>query len=89
MSKRLSMRKIQEILRLSWEMGRSHREISISVGVSTSTVSECLRRAKKAGLKWPLPEGMNEGQIEQLLYPSTHLAHSSLASLARRPQQHA
>ncbi len=34
--KRLSMRKIRELLRLKYELGRSHREIAASLGVSTA-----------------------------------------------------
>ena len=55
--KRLSMRKIRELLRLKHELGRSHREIAGSLGVSSSTVSYSLRRAREAGVSWPLPEG--------------------------------
>ena len=38
--KSLSMRKIEEILRLKYELGLTHRAIAKSCGVSTSTVSE-------------------------------------------------
>lgn len=68
MSKRLSMRKITEILRLKWSCGRSNRVIANSIRVSTSTVSDCVRRAKRAGLSWPLPEHLDDGHLEQLLY---------------------
>jgi DNA-binding transcriptional regulator LsrR (DeoR family) len=39
------MRKIQEVLRLHFECGRSAREIARSLGVARSTVGEYLRRA--------------------------------------------
>ena len=32
--KRLSMRKIRELMRLKHELGRSHREIATSLGVT-------------------------------------------------------
>ena len=38
--KSLSMRKIEEILRLKYEQGLTHREIAKSCGVTTSRVSE-------------------------------------------------
>lgn len=63
------MRKIKEILRLKWECRCSHHLIACSVGVSSSTVSECLRRARTANLSWPLPENCDDAQLEQLLYP--------------------
>lgn len=66
---RLSMRKISEVFRLKWERGRSHREIAQSCGIGTGTVSEYVRRAKAAGLGWPLPEGLTEGELEQRLFP--------------------
>jgi len=67
--KRLSMRKIAEILRLKYEVKLSHRQIGKSCGVSASTVSETVTHAKAAGLSWPLPEGLNEETLAALLYP--------------------
>ena len=43
--KRLSMRKIRELLRLKYELGRSHREIATSLGIANSTVSDYVHRA--------------------------------------------
>jgi transposase len=65
----LSMRKIEEILRLKYAIGLTHRAIAKSCGVSTSTVSEYVTHAKAAGLSWPLPEGMTAEQLEARLYP--------------------
>ena len=47
----LSMRKIEEILRLKFEVGLTHREIAQSCGISTSTVSEYSTHATAAGLR--------------------------------------
>jgi transposase len=69
--KRLSMRKIREILRLKHECGRSNREIGISCGIGSSTVSDYLQRAKTAGLNWPLPVELNDPALEQILFPSS------------------
>ena len=66
----LSMRKIEEILRLKFEVGLTHREIAQSCGVSTSTVSEYSMHAKAVGLSWPLPEGMTAEQLEARLFPA-------------------
>lgn len=68
MSKRLSMRKIREILRLHFDLKRSNREIGHSIRISNSTVSKCLKRAREVGLKWPLPDNLSDDQLEQLLY---------------------
>lgn len=69
--KRLSMRKIREILRLKNSCNCSNREISKSCGMGSSTVSDYLLRAKAAGLGWPLPEELNDSALEQQLFPSS------------------
>ena len=48
--KRLSMRRTREILRQKWALGRSHREVARSLGVSTGAISAVLARAKSVGL---------------------------------------
>lgn len=68
--KRLSMRKIEEILRLKFEKGLTHREIARSCGVSAATISDYVMRAKLAGLSWPLPEGLSEEALEERLFPA-------------------
>ena len=68
--KRLSMRRIRELLRLKHELGRSHREIAESLGVANSTVSEYVRRAAAAGIVWPLPERLDDAALEAALYPT-------------------
>jgi len=66
---RLSMRKIEEILRLKYEVGLTHREIAQSCAVSASTVSEYVTHARAAGLSWPLPEGLSGTDLDELLFP--------------------
>lgn len=63
------MRKIKEVLRLKWDLGLSNREIAISCDIAHSTVGAYLRRARRAGLSWPLPEGLGEEELEELLFP--------------------
>ncbi|WP_144079850.1 helix-turn-helix domain-containing protein, partial [Haliea salexigens] len=43
-AKRLSMRKIKEVLRLKWAQGLSNRQIATACGIGRPTVSEYLRR---------------------------------------------
>ena len=66
---RLSMRKIREVLRLRFAQGLSQRAIGASVRLSAGAVNACLSRARIAGLGWPLPEGLDDTQLEALLYP--------------------
>lgn len=63
------MRKIEEVLRLHHECGRTNREIAQAVRASPTTVGDYLRRARLAELPWPLPEGMTEAALEAALFP--------------------
>jgi transposase len=63
------MRKIEEVLRLHWELGLAQRQIARSCNLSRSTVSDYLSRARIAGLSWPLPAELNETSLEALLFP--------------------
>lgn len=63
------MRKIREILRLKYEVGLADRQISMSVSLARSTISDYLARARISGLGWPLPEDMDDTAIERLLFP--------------------
>ncbi len=65
---RLPVRKIREVLRLK-AAGISDRQIAASVGSARSTVQECLRRARAAGISWPLPAGLEDPALESRLYP--------------------
>ena len=70
-NKRLSMRKIKEVLRLCWHNGLSARQTAESCSVARGTVKNILNRAVRAGLSWPLPEDLDETSLENLLFPST------------------
>ena len=67
--RRISMRKIKEVLRLKWEHSFSNRKIAHSCSLSHSTVREYVLRAKLAGLSWPLPAEFDDGTLENLLFP--------------------
>lgn len=62
------MRKIKEVLRLKYEADLSYEEIGRSCNIGHSTVGEYLNRAKLAGLRWPLPDDMDDNLLEKLLY---------------------
>ena len=63
------MRKIREVLRLYFAAALSIRAIARSLGTSPSTVGEYLRRAKVAGLSWPVPESVDDSGLERRLFP--------------------
>jgi hypothetical protein len=68
--RRLSMRKIKEVLRLKWAHKLSNRKIAKSCFISRSTVADYLLRAKLAGLSWPLDPELDDAAIENRLFPS-------------------
>lgn len=63
------MRKIREVLRLSFELDLSERQISKSLLVSRSTIEDYLRRFTASGLPWPLPTGLTDAEIDARLFP--------------------
>ena len=69
-NRRLSMRKIKEVLKLKWKHGCSKKRIAMSCNISRSTVRDYLRRAKAAGLSWPIDPELDDATIEDLLFPS-------------------
>ncbi len=64
------MRKIREVLRLYFAAALSIRAIARSLGTSPSTVGDYLRRAKVAGLSWPVPESVDDTGLERRLFPA-------------------
>ena len=67
-AERITMRKIREVLRLKFECRLSNRKIAHSTSVARSTVGDYIQRAKTAGLGWPLPEDMDDAQLEKSLF---------------------
>lgn len=61
------MRKIREVLRLKAD-GFSDRQIAAAIGSARATVQECLSRARKAGVTWPLPAELDEAALHALMY---------------------
>jgi transposase len=67
-AKRLSMRRIRELLRLKAAGGMSDRALAQQIGVARSTMAEYLERLKTAGLAWPLPDDVTDAVLEQRLF---------------------
>ena len=70
---RLPMRKIRDVLRLS-AAGLSKRQIAASLGIGPTAAGACLRRAREAGVGWPLPDDLDDAALVSRLYPvpTTH-----------------
>jgi len=77
---RLPMRKIRDVLRLRAD-GLSKRKIAASLSIGVTTAGEIIRRVRRAGLSWPLPENLSDEAIERLVYPPT-----PVTAKDRRPQ---
>jgi transposase len=63
------MRKICDVLRLRLGQKLPQRLVAQSLGMSQGAVYGTVARARRAGLGWPLPEGLDDVQLEALLYP--------------------
>jgi len=61
------MRKIKDVLRLRYEWKLDQRQVARSGSISVSTVHEYRKRAEKAKVSWPLPDGWNDARL--VLYP--------------------
>jgi len=67
--RRLTMRKIREIMRLKKELGLSDRQVARSLKISHSTVRSYQKRIELAGLTWPMLKEMSEEEILSSLFP--------------------
>lgn len=65
---RLPMSRVKEVLRLRFGLHLNHREIAVACGVSPSTVGACLSRCARENLRWPLPEGLTDSELEKRVY---------------------
>jgi transposase len=74
------MRKIRDVLRLR-AGGMSKRKIAASLSIGVTTAGEAIRRARRAGLTWPLPQQLSDDALERLLYPP-----AQVSAKDRRPQ---
>jgi transposase len=67
-TERLSMRKIRDVLRMKFDKGLSERAIARSLSLSAGAVNGYLQRVR-AGLSWPMPDGLDDTTLERLLFP--------------------
>jgi transposase len=59
------------VLRLRFELHLGYQQIGRSCAIAVSTVHKYLKRAEAAGLSWPLPEGWDEAQVEEAVFPAS------------------
>ncbi|WP_268871321.1 sigma factor-like helix-turn-helix DNA-binding protein, partial [Brucella intermedia] len=72
-ARRITMRDIRSILRLTFEQGLSVREVSERLRMGKTTVSTYLYRAREAGLcTWPLPAAYDDdAHLEKAVFKRT------------------
>lgn len=63
------MRTIRKILRLRFNANLSYHKIARSCSVSSSTVSDVLKRTEETGLSWAVLERLDDSDLEKRLYP--------------------
>ena len=68
-AERLSMRKVREVLCLRHALGMSYRQIGEATGAGKTQAAAYVRRAVLAGITWPIPEGMDDSELERRLFP--------------------
>jgi transposase len=74
------MRKIRDVLRLRAD-GLSKRKIAASLSIGVTTAGDVIRRVRRAGLSWPLPDDLSDEALERLVYPP-----APVTAKDRRPQ---
>jgi transposase len=62
------MRKVREVLRLRFDLGLHQNQIARSCSIGQATVHRYLERVAEAGLSWPLPEDLDDQQLQKLLF---------------------
>lgn len=70
--KRLTMKKIKEVVRLKYEVGLSNRARAGACRISNSTIGEYLKRYEASGMGWPIGE-MGEEELSQKLFPENQM----------------
>ena len=67
--KKVTVLRLKDMLRLHYQARLSQRQIARSLGSSVGVVSKYLTRARLAGLSWPLPEGLSDTQLLEVVQP--------------------
>src|SRR3982074_2799212 len=73
-AERVSMRKIRDVLRLTHALGMSRRLVGEATGIGKTAVGEYVRRAAVAGLSWPIPDEIDDAELERRLFPPADTA---------------
>ena len=62
-SKRVSIRKMKEMLRLYYDAELSMHKIARSINLSSGIIHKYITQLKANGITWPIPEGMSDEKL--------------------------
>ena len=71
------MRKLREVLRLSYSANLSIRKISASTKISVGSIQNILKRAEQLKITWPLPDNWDDQTLALKFYPRSDAQPSS------------
>ena len=71
------MRKLREVLRLSYSAGLSIRKISAGTKISVGSIQNILKRAEQLKITWPLPDDWDDQSLALKFYPRSDAQPSS------------
>jgi transposase len=83
------MRKIRDALRLTHALGMSRRLVGEATGIGKTAVGEYVRRAAVAGLSWPIPDEIDDAELERRLFPPADTASCAARTEPDWPHIHA
>ena len=63
------MKKIRDVLRLTFELEMSRRRVNEATGIGRTAVTDYVQRAGAVGFGWPLPDGLDDTEHERRLFP--------------------
>jgi hypothetical protein len=72
-----SLAKIRGVLRLTHALGMSRRLVGEATGVGKTAVGDYVRRAAMAGLHWPIPDTIDDADLERRLFAPTEAGSSA------------
>ncbi len=75
------MRKVRDVLRLRHTLGMSFRQISEATGVGKTVVGEYVRRAGVIGISWPVPDEIDDAELERRLFPAADATAATRAAI--------
>jgi transposase len=83
---RTAMRRIRDVLRLSFEAGLGAQRVSLATGLPRTTVRRYLEKAAHHGVAWPLPDALDDRALEEQLFGRRVVMAGPARAIPARPQ---